>query len=68
MAIVRNRGRYVLLILGVIAAGLLSRELIDWLPNWIGDILWGLMVFLIAGFIFRDRPALINAIVAAFFR
>lgn len=47
--------------------GLLSREASDWVPKWIGDVLWGLMVFFIMGFIFRDRSTLNNGIVATMF-
>lgn len=57
----RNRLYYLTLIIVVIIAGLLSRELSNWLPKWIGDILWGLMVFFIMGFIFKDRSTLHTA-------
>ncbi|MBP2654676.1 MAG: hypothetical protein H6Q73_2245 [Firmicutes bacterium] len=67
MLIRRKRLYYLILVLVVIVVGLLSREIPSWLPKWIGDILWGLMVFFIMGFIFRDRPILNNAILSAIF-
>ena len=51
----RRRLYYLLLISVVIILGLLSRETFIDLPKGIGDILWGLMMFLIMGFIFRDK-------------
>ena len=65
--LMRKRGYYAILVIGVIALGLFSRELSNWLPKWIGDILWGLMVFFIMGFLFRDRPTLNNARWSAIF-
>lgn len=67
MAVKRTRSYYALLIMLVIALGLLSRALSGWLPNWLGDILWGVMVFFITGFLFKDRPTFNIAILAAVF-
>jgi hypothetical protein len=67
MAVKRTRSYYAMLIMLVIALGLLSRALSGWLPNWLGDILWGVMVFFITGFLFKDRPTFDNAILAAVF-
>lgn len=61
----RNRGLYVCWILAVIAAGLLSRQFPALFSKWIGDGLWGLMVFLLAAGILRNKPALIVSAVAA---
>lgn len=55
MFIKRTRLVYLLLIIGTIVLGLLSRELSNWLPKWIGSILWGTMVFFIMGLIFRYK-------------
>lgn len=55
MFVKRKQLCYLIIVIGVIILGLLSRELSSWLPKWIGSILWGTMVFFIMGFIFRDR-------------
>lgn len=52
----RQRLYYLFLIGMVVILGLLSREFFIDLPKDIGDILWGLMIFLLMGFIFRDKP------------
>lgn len=62
--ILRKRLYYFCYILVVIVLGLLSREFSGVFPKWIGDILWGLMVFLIMGFVFRDRSIFQVAMVA----
>jgi len=49
-----NRPFYFISILAIIILGLLSRH-ITGIPLFIGDILWGLMVFLIMRFIFITR-------------
>lgn len=67
MLIMRKRLYYLIIVIGVIILGLLSRELSSWLPKWIGNILWGLMVFFIMGFIFRYRTTLYTAIVSTVF-
>jgi len=67
MLLMRHRINYVILVIGVIVLGLLSRELSIWLPKWIGDILWGLMVFFIMGFLFRKKSTLNNALSSAVF-
>lgn len=58
----RRRLYYLLLISVVIILGLLSRATFIDLPKGIGDILWGLMMFLIMGFIFKDK-ATVNIMV-----
>lgn len=67
MFIKRKRLCYLIIIIGVIIAGLLSRELSSWLPKWIGSILWGTMVFFIIGFIFADRTTRHIGIIASIF-
>ncbi|GMA99966.1 DUF2809 domain-containing protein [Pelosinus sp. IPA-1] len=67
MFIKRERGYYLILVIVVIILGLLSRELSSWFPKWVGSILWGLMVFFIMGFIFRDRTTRHTALIAAIF-
>jgi len=67
MLIMRKRPYYIILIIGVIILGLFSRELSRWLPNWIGSILWGTMVFFIMGFIFRDRTTRHIGLIASIF-
>ncbi|MDP3387557.1 MAG: DUF2809 domain-containing protein [Eubacteriales bacterium] len=56
MRIKRNRIIYGVLILLTIVLGLCSRTYSDNLPYWIGaysgDTLWGLMIFLMIGFLF----------------
>lgn len=67
MLITRKRLYYFILVIGVIILGLLSREFSNICSKWIGDILWGLMVFFIMGFIFRDRTTRYTAIVSIIF-
>lgn len=67
MLITRKRLYYLILIIGVIILGLLSREFSNIFSKWIGDILWGLMVFFIMGFIFRDRTTRYTSIVSIVF-
>jgi hypothetical protein len=63
---IRKRLHYLVFVIGVILLGLLSRE-ISWFPMWLGDVLWGLMVFFIAGFLFRKVSTLSNALSSAIF-
>lgn len=53
----RNRLLYGVLIIIVIILGLYSRRMADVIPNfldiYLGDALWGLMVFIGFGFVFR---------------
>ena len=57
--VVRNRIIYAVLLSIVIVVGLSSRFFSEYLPPIIGaytgDVFWGLMVFLMVGFIFRNR-------------
>ena len=57
----RNRLVYVFFIIIVMGLGLASRKWGYMLPEVIskysGDTLWAIMVFLIMGFIFKDKPA-----------
>lgn len=58
----RSRKKYVFYIIIVIIAGLASRRfrplLTDWLAAYSGDVLWGLMVFLMVGFILNKKSSL----------
>ncbi|WP_442945390.1 ribosomal maturation YjgA family protein [Oceanirhabdus sp. W0125-5] len=67
----RNRLVYLVLIILVIILGLASRKLGYMLPEFIskysGDTLWALMVFLIMGFIFKDKGILSIACYAIIF-
>lgn len=71
MQVRRNKLYYFLAVIVVIALGLGSRKFNYLLPGWInlylGDILWGLMVFLLSGFIFTRRPGLYVAAAACIF-
>ena len=50
----QTRVTYFILIIATIIAGLLSRH-INGLPLFIGDILWGMMVYFIVRFLFINR-------------
>lgn len=67
MFIKRKRLWYLIIVIGVIIVGLVSRELSSWLPKWIGSILWGTMVFFIMGSIFRDRTTRYIGLLASVF-
>ncbi|SCY56530.1 ribosomal maturation YjgA family protein [Alkaliphilus peptidifermentans] len=62
----RNRIYYLAFIIIVIILGLGSRS--DTMPRWVhmymGDILWGLMIFLIIGMIFKKKGTYWIGIVA----
>lgn len=67
----RNRKLYAGCIMMVILLGLLSRRFGALLPPWAaayaGDILWGMMIFLMTGFLFhRKKTTPIAAIAYAF--
>lgn len=66
MDIMRKRGYYVILVFGVIVLGLLSRE-VPGVSKWVGDALWGLMVFFLSGVIFTRRTSGHNAALSAVF-
>jgi len=67
----RNRVRYALLALAVVAAGLLWRSglipLPEWLSNYGGDALWALMVFVGFGFLLPRASTLVVALLALTF-
>jgi hypothetical protein len=50
-----SRSTYFILIIATIITGLLSRHF-AFIPLFIGDILWALMVYLIMRFLFVTRP------------
>lgn len=58
----RSRKKYVFYIIIVIIAGLASRRFRPLLPDWLaaysGDVLWGLMVFLMVGFVWNKKSSL----------
>ncbi len=62
MKMKRNRRLYTFYIVIVILLGLGSRRYGAGLPSWAadysGDILWGLMIFLLAGFLFSGKRTL----------
>lgn len=55
----RTAIRYFFLVLIVVILGLGSRSFSKYFPNWInlylGDVLWGLMIFFLCGFLFRTK-------------
>jgi hypothetical protein len=67
----RNRIVYFLLIVITILAGLGSRHYGGHLPSWVhlylGDSLWALMVFWMAGFLFRQKATGWVAVVSLLF-
>jgi hypothetical protein len=67
----RNRILYFLLVVLVIFAGLLSRKIAYQLPYFVnlylGDTLWALMVFLIAGFLFPKSATMYITLAALSF-
>jgi len=67
----RNRFYYLLFIVITILSGLASRHYQGVLPTWVesylGDVLWALMVFLMAGFIFITKSTRWVALVALIF-
>ncbi|MDN3550738.1 DUF2809 domain-containing protein [Mucilaginibacter aquaedulcis] len=52
---IRQRISYLILVFITIVAGLLSRHF-DFIPLFIGDILWSLMIYFIVRFFFIKRP------------
>jgi hypothetical protein len=64
----RNRVRYALLAIAVVAAGLLWRSGLIPLPQWLsnngGDALWALMVFVGFGFLLPRASTLLIALLA----
>lgn len=58
MALRRNRLVYAIMITIVIVLGLLSRKMVNVLPDllniYLGDALWALMIFIGVGFIFTE--------------
>ena len=58
---------YLSIIIVTVIAGLLSRELSSVIPFFIGDILWGLAVFLLMRFIFITKPLKFAVIVSSIY-
>ncbi len=67
----RNRFYYVLITLLTIVLGLASRYIADLFPFWVkeylGDVLWALMVFWIFGFLFKYKRSFKIAFYALLF-
>lgn len=67
----RNRKIYAILVSVIIILGLLSRSYREYLPkilgDYSGDILWGLMVYLIFGFVFKKLSVKYTFTVSLFF-
>jgi hypothetical protein len=57
---------YFVLIITTIALGLLSRE-VKVVPLWVGDVLWGSMVFYIVRFILINEPLRMVIIISLLF-
>ena len=71
MSVKRNRFCYLMFVVITLFSGMASRQYSTILPQWVylyfGDALWALMVFLMAGFIFRRKSTLWIALAALFF-
>ncbi len=67
----RNRYYYFLITLLTIVFGLASRYFANYFPSWgkdyLGDVLWALMVFWIFGFLFNRKQTYIIAVYALLF-
>jgi len=63
---VKSRATYFILIIVTINIGLLSRHYV-FIPAFIGDILWALMVYFITRFIFINKSYLFTTLVSAGF-
>jgi len=50
----KSRSTYFILIIAIINIGIFSRK-VDYIPLFVGDILWGLMVFFMVRFLFIKR-------------
>jgi hypothetical protein len=66
IAMQRSRLTYFIFIVTTILLGLLSRH-INGVPLFIGDILWGLMVYFIVGFLFINKSIRWVSIVSLLF-
>ncbi|WP_295771969.1 DUF2809 domain-containing protein [uncultured Mucilaginibacter sp.] len=67
-SIIKTRLKYAAAIIAVIVVGLLSRR-IAFIPQYVGDALWALMIYLIARFIFvkaHIKPIAIYSLVFCF--
>ncbi len=66
----RNRLVYLILVIGVVLLGLASRQLSGlptFIHSYVGDTLWALMVFLLAGFLLPRKTTLQLALYALCF-
>jgi hypothetical protein len=62
----KARLKYIISIILVIAAGLISRK-IEVIPLWIGDLLWALMIYLMVRFLFIKAPIKLVAVISLTF-
>lgn len=71
MTVKRNRYYYLLFVVITMLSGLASRHYAGSLPQWVelylGDALWALMVFLMAGFLFQRKSTRWTALAALAF-
>ncbi|MCT4565123.1 MAG: DUF2809 domain-containing protein [Maledivibacter sp.] len=69
MVFERKRVAYFIYTIVVIILGLSSRHFSNTLPKFLavysGDILWGLMIFLLLGFIFKKKSSINIAVIGA---
>lgn len=67
----RTAFRYFFLVMLVMILGLGSRSFSKYFPNWInsylGDVLWGLMIFFLCGFLFRTKETRVVTVRALIF-
>lgn len=62
----KARLKYCVIIIIVIIAGLLSRKIL-WVPQWVGDLLWALMVYLMVKVLLINAPLKQVAIISLAF-
>lgn len=66
-----NRFFYLFLALTVMCLGLLSRKMIDYIPDiidlFLGDVLWALMIYFLIRFTFRNLSIKNSAIISILF-
>jgi uncharacterized membrane protein YfhO len=63
---IKARLNYLIAVIFVIIAGLLSRK-IDAIPQWIGDLLWALMVYLMVSALWLKAPVQKKVIISLLF-
>jgi uncharacterized membrane protein YfhO len=63
---IKARLNYLIAVIFVIIAGLLSRKF-DAIPQWIGDLLWALMVYLMVSALWLKAPVQKKVIISLLF-